>query len=83
MSKGQIVFIVLVLLLTAFNAMLWLNFMQGGPAPRGGRIMGLVIMLAAGALLAEKISNNPYAPGFIRVGCVLGLIGMLFILSNP
>ena len=81
MRKGQVFFSALIVILTAFNFLLWLGLAQSGPAPRSGRILILIIMLALFALFADKTSNNPYAPGFIRVICLLGLIAMIFVLN--
>jgi|GEM_PF-3235113 len=82
MDKQTFGLYVFVVSVTAANVYLWLGAVQGGPAPRSGRIMGLIIMLGIGALFSEKFSRNQFAPAFIRAGCLIGLTLMFFMLYN-
>lgn len=82
MDKETFVLYVFVVLLTAANVYLWLGIVQGGSAPRSGKVMGLIIMLAIGAIFADKFSRNQFAPAFIRAGSLIGMTLMFFILYN-
>ena len=81
-NKQTLALVLYVVLITGANISLWLGIVQGGSAPRSGRIMGLVIMLAVGALFADHFSRNQYAPSFIRAGCLFGMTLLFFILYN-
>ncbi len=80
MNKKTWLLISYVLLVTVGNIYLWLGIVHGGSAPRSGRIMGLIIMLAIGAVFSDKFSRNQFAPTFIRAGSLVGMTGLLFIL---
>ena len=82
MDKSRLSLFVYVVLLTGANIYLWLSTVNGGSAPRSGKIMGLIIMLAIGAIFSDKFSNNPYAPSLIRAGSLIGMTVMFFVLYN-
>jgi hypothetical protein len=82
MSKQSLTTVMFVILVTAANVYLWLDIVQGGPAPRAGKIVALIIGLAAGALFSDKVSNKQYVPEFVKAGCIIGMTVMFFILLN-
>jgi len=69
-----------VLLITAANIYLWFGIIRGGPAPRARRFLGLIIMLAVGAMFSEKFTRKQFGPKFIQVGCLIGMTAVFFIL---
>lgn len=77
MSKNTLALILYVFLVTIINIYLWYDIVQAGPAPRAGRMFGLIIMLAGFVLFADKLSRKQFAPEFIRAG---GLIGMTLLM---
>ena len=81
MDKQKLSLYAYTALVTLANLYLWGNIVQGG-APRSGRVAGLIIMLAIGAVFADKMSHKPYVPEFIRAGCLVGLTLMYFFLFN-
>lgn len=82
MDKDKLNLIAYVVVVSIANSYLWINIVQGGPAPRAGRMMGLIIMLAIGAIFADKFSGKPYAPELIRAGCLIGMTVLFFMLYN-
>lgn len=82
MHKGNLKLLAYVTIVTIGNVYLWLAIVQSGPAPRAGRMMGLIIMLAVGAIFADKFSRKHYAPEFIRAGCLIGMTVLFFLLYN-
>jgi len=79
-NKNTLILVCYVALLTAANLYQWSAVVQGGSAPRSGKIVGLIIMLAIGAIFADKFNSNQYAPGFIRVGSLIGMTVLFLIL---
>ncbi len=82
MSKETFSLYAYVVLVTCANLYLWLGAVGGGPAPRSGKIVGLIIVLAITATFSDKFSRNQYAPTFIRAGSLLGMTVLFFILYN-
>jgi hypothetical protein len=56
--------------------------MQGVPSPKTGRLMILILLMAFGAIFADKFSSKQYVPEFIRAGCLVVMTLMFFILYN-
>ncbi len=81
MSKQSLLLLTYVVLITTANIYLWMDTVDGS-APRSGKIIGLIIMLAIGAIFSDKFSNNPYAPTFIKAGSLIGMTVLFFILYN-
>ncbi len=81
MDKDTFGLYVYVFGVTCANIYLWLDTVDGS-APRSGKIIGLIIMLAIGAIFSDKFSNNPYAPTFIKAGSLIGMTVLFFILYN-
>ena len=71
-----------VFLVTVANINLWLGVVQGGSAPRSGKVVGLIVLLAIGAIFSDKFSRNQFAPTFIRAGSLIGMTLMFFMLYN-
>ncbi|TDR14654.1 hypothetical protein [Marinicella litoralis] len=71
-----------VFLVTVANIYLWLGVVQGGSAPRSGKVVGLIVLLAIGAIFSDKFSRNQFAPTFIRAGSLIGMTLMFFMLYN-
>ena len=82
MSKETFSLYVYVVLVTVANIYLWQGVVGGGSAPRSGKIVGLIIMLAVGALFADKFSNKQFAPIFIRAGSLIGMTLLFLIMYN-
>lgn len=82
MSKATFCLYVYVTVVTVANICLWQGVVGGGSAPRSGKIVGLIILLAVGALFADKFSNNQFAPTFIRAGSLIGMTLLFLILLN-
>ncbi len=81
-NKNEFLFLSSIVCLTGANIYLWLSTVNGGHAPRSGKIMGLIIMLAIGAIFSDKFSRNQFAPAFIRAGSLIGMTVLFFILYN-
>jgi hypothetical protein len=71
-----------VLTLVAVNLYTWWQLVGEGPAPRSGRVVMVILGLGIGALFADKFGNHPFAHGFIRLGCLLGLVVFYFVLTR-
>lgn len=80
MNKQSLALLFYVLLVASANIYLWVGIVQGGSALRSGRITGLIIMLAIGALFSDKFGRNQYAPIFIRAGSLIGMTVLFLIL---
>lgn len=81
MDKSKLSLFAYTILVTVANLYLWSQIVTT-TMPRSGRVGGLIIMLAIGALYAEKISNKQYVPELIRAGCLIGMTLMYFFLFN-
>ncbi len=82
MNKQTFSLLLYVVLITSANIYLWLNIIQTGPAPRSGRVLGLIIMLAICAVFSDKFSRNHYATIFIKAAALLGMAVLFLILMN-
>lgn len=82
MDKNRIYLIVYVAIVTIANIYLWLAIVDGGAAPRAGRMMGLIIMLAVAAIFSDKFSSKPYAPELIKAGSLIAMTVLYFMLYN-
>lgn len=82
MNKGTLGLYAYVVLVSCANIYLWLGVVGSGPAPRSGKIVGLIIMLAIAAIFSDKFSRNQFAPTFIRAGSLIGMTVLFFILLN-
>lgn len=82
MNKQAFGLIFYVILVTGANIYLWINTIQGGSLPRSGRVIGLIVMLAIAVLFSDKFSRNQYAPIFIKIGGLVGMTVLFFILSG-
>jgi len=67
MNKQAFGLIFYVILVTGANIYLWIN---------------TILMLAIAVLFSDKFSRNQYAPIFIKIGGLVGMTVLFFILSG-
>ena len=57
----------------------WLDGYAG--QPRAGRLLGAMMMFYASCVLADKLSQQPYAGDLIRLGSCVALSVLLYVMS--